>query len=87
MSLVEAGAGAGDGRSGRRTGERCQAESVRQADTGADLDFLLGGSGHEVPATPADLVSTRGPLPVNGTHIQRGSIRTMIAKGFTCYNP
>jgi dihydroxy-acid dehydratase len=28
--------------------ERLYIDHVRQADTGADLDFLLGASGHEV---------------------------------------
>ena len=32
----------------RRGWERLYVDSVRQADTGADLDFLVGSSGSEV---------------------------------------
>jgi hypothetical protein len=32
----------------RRGWEKLYVETVRQADTGADLDFLIGASGHGV---------------------------------------
>ena len=41
-AMVEAFAGPARG------WERLYIDHVRQADTGADLDFLLGASGHEV---------------------------------------